>query len=299
MDRTNEFLWFGRNDNEKPELEAMNRRSQLLVFIESLEPGWIISEDFSNLEAFYTHGRITYRGVSYYGSAFHHFWNSSEFTGAGWVRDLEAAARESVDWENILLGAAGFIPKVGGFVGGVSFGSTALDSMNQADRREVVLSNAEKATLALATVRMGGGASGIQTPNGYRVVGSTEVSSDIIVNLAGLRLNSTTSHLSPGEAIVAFANDDNDYNEEVYNFINGVDGCTARRDYHREINRTLRVIMDINDSIENLYVLDAVRAIELRNELDAARVTLGVDTPLYDLSDDEFNRVVEHWREEQ
>jgi len=264
MGQIEPYLWDGSGN--RADLEAALRRAQLLTFMEALGPGAVNSAHFHNLGTFNTdeyllHGNSGLFGLitpnQYHASRFYHLSNGGEFTGVSWANALESTATQNVDWANLMLGAAGFIPVVGGFIGGASFAGDALNALGQPAGNAQGLSNAERAALMIAAARMGGGGAGIQTPNGgFGVVGATVNTQQAMINFGGLQTQRGTYQLSQAEAVVALVNENHPNRSAVYNYINRQDNRQDGNSRRSEFERNLQITYDNMDGNSGNSIFD-------------------------------------------
>ena len=125
------------------------------------------------------------------------------------------------------------------------------------------LTNAQEEFLArqisFAISALGGGVIAMETPSGFRVIGTILCTNDAMINLAGLE---HVLNISPAEAIVIAGNSEHGRHEEVMDFVNGrCGGLEAITEGLQGLHNRTRNPGDVY-SIDNLSLQELENLIE-------------------------------------
>jgi len=265
------FGLFEDNRFERPghlseaELAEQLRRAQLLTFLSALTardmPFRFNFENFANEDG----PTIGFNGEQFRASDMNALLAGNYFT-TSWRHGAEdALTADQIEaglrnlWNThgleLIWTAAGFIPHVGGAHGAASLGMSLWDVTNALLDRGIVLSNAEITFIhrmnTYAAGRMGGGVASVQTPNGYRTTGTTLVTQEAMVRVAGLRERG----ISEERAMAALPDVNNRAHGMVDRYLNGRGRDTPRGDFENRITGRL------GGDIEHASVSEIDRAI--------------------------------------
>jgi len=299
MDRYEDHAW-GRSPMSEQELAEQLRRVQLITFISQVDMGqWqFFNSELGELDLSFfppsdpddTVPRIYFRGRPYNATCHSALGNSTGFL-ADWLRgnlDYDfAQLKDNPDWLRYVIYASmmaagvakkGTAAAVYSVYTLVNNGVTAVKIVNNVTGHWRWLSNAEmqftEHMRALGIAELGGGGAGINTPNGFQVIGTTMATNEAMINFAGLEtleingIDETDDEatnetgITAADAINAMSRNNVPGRGYVYNFLREINGCVARA--------------------------------EFRGRLDEARYELGICGPLDDLSLPDLERVIEH-----
>jgi len=283
-------------------MQTTDERDNLMVLLQNAQFATFLSEiglsasasdfDLSNFGG-QNGGHITFKGQNFQASGVYsllgHRYGSEGILAN--IANLQAELDEmrnnlnnSTNLQNALsllasmgITASGYIPHVGSFISiPISSNKYINTIINMLSSGGVDLTPQEREILermlALGVFDVGGGIASIQTPNGYRVVGTTLTRPDAVINLAGIY---HTFGISPEAALVIFRdpNAPRDLREKLESFTGGSNEAheefvykltTAFRDNLDRINTRFRLSLTENTALTSLssevleYVLSLV-----------------------------------------
>ena len=253
------------------ELAELLRRAQLITFLNALTPRDMpFRFNFDN----FTDERdptIGFNGTNYRVSDMGAL-IAGNYLNTNWRRDaddeltaaqIEAGLRNLWDTHGLKLiwTAVGYVPHpfVKAVHKGVSTTLTLGAVISDLAERGIILSNADITFMhrmnTYATTKMRGGVASVQTPNGYRTVGTTLITPDAMVIVAGLREQGI---LSAEQAMEAVADKNHPDHGVVDGYIEGQGDGSLRADFDNRIVRRIGGISIEHASVSEVY--DATNA---------------------------------------